>query len=248
MKKHSFTLIELLVVISIIAILAGIVMPQLQKAQLTAYRVNANSDIKAITQAAIAATTFGRSADFSGDWAIDFSTIPGSKEADVAEGDQVFLIAKNGPTVAVTSPAVVGQKPNDNVFAMTSGNTDDRFSEFMNYRGKHAFDSEQGFYYFSGFNWQYSGDGTAPVAWNTATHGSATKKRGDSTVRLVGEYYSPGAGDGFYAVGYSDSHVTSFVKEGEAYTGSDNHIAAGDLTSGTADPTILAFPGEIREY
>ena len=246
--KHPFTLIELLVVISIIAILAGILMPQLGKARQTANRTGANSDIRAIVQAAIAATTFSRGADFTGDWAIDFATIPGSKEPVVTADDQVFLVAKNASAIEIHGDASVTTKPNANITAMTSGNTDNRFESFMSYRGGHAFDSDQGFYYYSGFNWQYSGDGSAPVAWVTATHGSATKKRGESTVRLVGEYYGPGAGDGFFAVGYSDSHVTAFVKEGADYTGSDNNIATADLTSGSADPTILAFPGEISEY
>lgn len=69
---------------------------------------------------------------------------------------------------------------------LTSGNT---YAVFGDMVGKHPFDSTSGFYNFLGGN------------------ASGGKTKYSATVRLIGEYYSTGSGDGNGAVGFADGHI-----------------------------------------
>jgi len=230
--KRPFTLIELLVVISIIAILATILMPQLGSARDKATRIKVTSDIKSIATSVVASTTFEGGSDFAGIWATDVATIPGIKNQP---SGNAYVIASTGVVGTGLSATAL---PNTNVTSATNLSTLAAYEIFKTYNGKHQFDADNGFYYFSGYRWQVITYAAGMSSGNTMVGLSKGKKKGTTAVRVVGEYYGTGAGDGFYGIGYSDSHVSTVP---DTYAGGNLAIATG---SGTADPYILNAVGE----
>lgn len=178
-------MIELLVVISIIAILAGLIMPALSGAQKSAYRASNDSNMKNIVTGIVAATLTDTSSVFSGNWANPISTVGSDNVGvDFTESGNAAVISTN--------------------------NT--KFQIFKDFRAKHPFDEAAGYYMFRG-----SASGNA-------------KTKSDSSVRILGESYKVGNGDGRGGIGFADGHVTSTLE-----------LPSGNAT---AEPAYLDRTGE----
>lgn len=94
-KKQKFSLIELLVVIAILAILAGLLLPALNKARETAHSISCMSNLKQLGTAMLSYTidknnylpvAFGSFAGRSGYWCQELAPYVGIKGNEDAEG------------------------------------------------------------------------------------------------------------------------------------------------------------------
>jgi prepilin-type N-terminal cleavage/methylation domain-containing protein len=226
--SKSFTLIELLVVITIIAILAGLVLPQLGKAQDSANRTASNNNIKALCSAVIAETGMSKGSYYRGFfddriWTItEDAWLNGFDGALGYTGELLSEAAFN----AMYEPFNAGSSSFANDFVADTTVTQDIVSQMLD--GTNAkltaiaalsvaegndqessslevFSQYNGQHPFLGF---YVFDGRDYDEANVAApYKNRGKKKLATDIRIIGETYDLTEGDELGGIGFGDGHV-----------------------------------------
>lgn len=274
-KKLSkpFTLIELLVVITIIAILAGLVLPQLGKAQDSANRTASNNNIKALCAAVVAETGMSKGSYYKGFWDDRIWTITEEMWANDLINTVNYEVAENTPQQTKFNALYEVYTPGPS--STTEGNW------VVNIKGPDSFASQEEIIDFLEDNDDYEGaidlssivsgvtqqqieysafevfgqyNAAHPFlglyvfdgrAYSQSTGGyiSRGKKKLATDVRIIGEAYIDG--DGLAGIGFSDGHVSLMRIGDEAIpTEADNN---GIVHYSTITGNVLGALGEITD-
>lgn len=258
--SKSFTLIELLVVITIIAILAGLVLPQLGKAQDSANRTASNNNVKALCSAVIAETGMSKGSYYRGYFDDRLWTVTedawvngldgtlgytaGSILSEVAFNAMVEefdstttsypnnMIADTTVTATTVSAMLDGTDPIVTGVATASAltPTDQESSSLEVFGQYNGTHPFLGFYVFDGRDY----DEVAGV------YKSRGKKKLGTDIRIIGETYALDEGDELGAIGFGDGHV-SMMKLGTLDSSSSyTHYA-------TFTGNVLNARGEVTD-